>query len=206
MDAAYVIGELATISTMAFALSMDAFSVGLGIGMMFIRLKRIALISGLTGLFHMMMPFIGITIGKMLTVHFGEFAVIFGGCLLIAIGLSMIRSSFQFEKNLTFISPYGIGLFLFPFSVSIDSISAGLSLGMFGAKTFATVVIFGLVSTVLTMSGLVLARKFHRVFGKYSMALGGIILLTFGVKMIVSMSDINIRWIGFGMHPSIVVR
>ncbi len=193
MNATYVISELVTISTMAFALSMDAFSVSLGIGMMFIRLKRIALISGLTGLFHMLMPFIGITIGKLISRHFGEFALIFGGCLLIAIGISMIRSSFQFEKNAAIISPYGIGLFLFPLSVSIDSMSAGLSLGMFGAKTFVTVIIFGIVSTVMTMSGLVLARKFRRVFGKYSMALGGMILLTFGVKMIVSLSDINIR-------------
>lgn len=193
MDATYVIGELVTISTMAFALSMDAFSVSLGIGMMYIRLKRMALISSLTGLFHMLMPFIGITIGKVLSHHFGEFAVVFGGCLFLALGLSMIRSSFQFEKKVTFVSPYGFGLFLFPFSVSIDSMSAGLSLGMFGAKTLVTVAIFGLMSTVMTMSGLVLARKFHRVFGKYSMAFGGMILLTFGVKMIVSISDTVIR-------------
>lgn len=193
MDAAYAIGELVAISTMAFALSMDAFSVSLGIGMMFIRLKRMAFLSGLTGLFHMLMPFIGITIGKMLSHHFGEFAVIFGGCLLIGLGLSMIRSSFQFEKNVTFVSPYGLGLLFFPFSMSIDSMSAGLSLGMFGAKTIVTVAVFGLMSTVMTMSGLVLARKFRRVFGKYSMAFGGIILLTFGVKMIVSISDIFIR-------------
>lgn len=193
MDAAYILGEIITISTMAFALSMDAFSLGLGIGMMYIRLKRIAILSSLTGLFHILMPFIGISIGKLISAHFGEIAVILGGCLLIGVGLSMIRSSFQFEKNVTFISPYGLGLIVFPFTVSIDSISAGLSLGMFGAKRLVTVLIFGLISTALTMSGLVLARRFHHMFGKYSMALGGIILLTFGVKMIVTISDINIR-------------
>lgn len=185
MDVAYVIGELITIGAMAFAFSMDSFSLGLGMGMLNLRIKRIALISMLSGLFHMIMPLIGMSIGKVLTTHFGEIAMIAGGILLILIGLTMIRSAFQFNKRMSVIMPYGIGLLLFPVTVSIDSISAGLSLGMFGARVVVTVLLFGCISTMLTMVGLLLGRKFHTFFGGYSVMIGGIILLAFGVKIMI---------------------
>lgn len=185
MDVTYIIGELVTIGAMAIAFSMDSFSLGLGMGMLYIRLKRMALISLLSGLFHMIMPLIGMAIGKVLSVHFGDIAIIAGGILLIVIGISMIRSAFQFKKSASVIMPYGIGLLIFPLTVSVDSISAGLSLGMFGARVVVTVLLFGFISTMLTMVGLLLGRKFHNVVGGYSIAIGGIILLAFGVKMVV---------------------
>ncbi len=185
MDAAYIIGELITIGAMAFAFSMDSFSLGLGMGMLHLRLKRMALLSILSGLFHMFMPLIGIVIGKALSNHFGDIAVIAGGAMLIVIGLSMGRSAFKFDERHSIIMPYGIGLLLFPITVSLDSISAGLSLGIFGARVAATVALFGLMSTVLTMCGLLLGRKIHHFFGRYSIAMGGAILLAFGVKMLI---------------------
>lgn len=185
MDVAYIIGEFITIGTMAFAFSMDSFSFGMGMGVLHLTIRRMGFISLLTGFFHTIMPLIGMGIGKMLSVHFGEVAIIAGGILITIIGISMIHSSFQFNRRTPAILPYGIGSLIFPLTVSVDSLSAGLSLGMFGARVIVTIAMFGIISTILTMGGLLLGRKFHRVFGGYSVAIGGVILFAFGVKMIV---------------------
>ncbi|PWA11889.1 hypothetical protein DCC39_08870 [Pueribacillus theae] len=187
MDATYIIGELLTLAAMAFALSMDAFSVGLGMGMLQLRLRRIAVISFLTGAFHVVMPLAGMMIGKVLSVHFGNVAVIVGGLLLIFIGGTMIHSSFHDNKDKSFIEPYGIGLIIFCMTVSLDSFSAGLSLGIFGARVLVTVLLFGFASTLLTMTGLLIGKKFQNLFGTYSELIGGSILIAFGIKTLLLM-------------------
>lgn len=61
------IGELITLSIMAFALGMDAFSVGLGMGMVKLRKKQIFYIGFIIGLFHVIMPLAGMAAGNMLS-------------------------------------------------------------------------------------------------------------------------------------------
>ncbi|MBU9710355.1 manganese efflux pump MntP family protein [Bacillus tamaricis] len=170
---------------MAFALSMDAFSISIGMGLMGLRYKHIAKIGLMVGWFHVMMPLIGLVLGKLLSQHIGFLAFILGGGMLIIIGIQMIAATFQHERD-TILSPTGWGLVLFAVSVSIDSFSAGLSLGMLGAKTWVTLVSFGIMSTVLTWIGLIVGRKMGNFFYGYSEWLGGAILIAFGVKIILS--------------------
>ena len=61
-----MIGEIITLVLMAFALGMDAFSVGLGMGMFNLRLRQILKIGITIGLFHVWMPLVGIFAGKFL--------------------------------------------------------------------------------------------------------------------------------------------
>lgn len=168
---------------MAFALGMDAFSVGLGMGLIQLRLRQIFKIGVTIGIFHAWMPLTGIVIGKFLSNRFGEFASITGGVLLLLLGIQMIWSSFKKEES-PLITPVGLGLFLFALSVSLDSFSVGLSLGIFGARTVATIFIFGFVSMILTWAGLLLGRKVKNIIGTYSVVLGGCILFFFGLKLL----------------------
>ncbi|MUV37401.1 putative manganese efflux pump MntP [Lentibacillus sp. JNUCC-1] len=70
------------------------------------------------------------------------------------------------------------------FSVSLDSFSVGLSLGITGFQTVMAIVMFGFVSMGLTLSGLLLGRKARSVLGVYSEMLGGSILCAFGLYFI----------------------
>ncbi|MDG5787325.1 manganese efflux pump MntP family protein [Evansella sp. AB-P1] len=172
------------IGVMAFALSMDAFSLAIGMGVVGLRYKHIATIGMTVGAFHVCMPLIGILLGKLLSQYIGIFAFVLGGAVLIFIGAQMIISTFKSERESVF-SPVGLlGLIVFSLSVSIDSFSAGLSLGMLGAKTWVTLVAFGWMSALLTCFGLVLGRKMGNWFGGYSEWLGGTILIAFGLKII----------------------
>lgn len=183
MQAAALMGELLTLFVMAFALGMDAFSVGLGMGMIDLRLKRIMKIGIVIGLFHVFMPLIGMLIGDYLSEHFGRMAAMAGGVLLLLLGAQMIYTSIS-NKEERLVEPIGIGLILFALSVSLDSFSVGLSLGIYGARMFATVLMFGSVSMVMTWCGLIMGRKFQKWIGTYSELLGGCILFFFGLKLL----------------------
>lgn len=178
-----VIGELITLIIMAFALGMDAFSVGLGMGMFQIRLRQIFKIGITIGLFHVLMPLLGMLTGQFLSERFGEVAAVIGGGLLLALGLQMIWSGFR-NKEDSLITPVGIGLLLFSLSVSLDSFSVGLTLGIYGAKIVLVLICFGVGACLLTWLGLLLGRKVQGFLGTYSEALGGSILMLFGIKLL----------------------
>jgi manganese efflux pump family protein len=180
-----IIGPLFAILMMAFALGMDAFSVGMGMGMLELRLRQIAKIGLTIGLFHVMMPLLGMGIGHLLSDYFGSVAKMAGGILLLLLGAQMIFSSFQEDDKV--LRPVGFGLVLFSLSVSLDSFSVGLSLGIFGARVFVTIMMFGLVSMFLTWAGLLVGRKFQHLLGSYSEVLGGCILFAFGIKLLLQM-------------------
>ncbi|MEH6986652.1 manganese efflux pump MntP [Cytobacillus firmus] len=179
-----MIGEILTLALMAFALGMDAFSVGLGMGMYKLRLRQIAKIGITIGLFHVWMPLLGMIAGRFLSNTFGAIAGYVGGGLLFLLGVQMIWSSFRDEED-SLITPVGIGLLIFALSVSLDSFSVGLSLGIYGAKTFLVLVFFGAGATILTWAGLLTGRKVQSWIGTYSEALGGAILLAFGIKLLI---------------------
>ncbi|MFZ3578594.1 manganese efflux pump MntP family protein [Virgibacillus sp. DJP39] len=176
-------GELVSLLFMAFALGMDAFSVSLGMGMQQIRLKRIAFIGIVIGFFHMIMPFTGIMLGKAISGQIGDITVFIGSLLLIVIGSQMFFSAFNNEAR-KIIQPTGFGLLLFAISVSLDSFSVGLSLGMSGVKTIIALVFFGGISMVLTWTGMIVGKKVYGFLGVYSEMLGGSILCVFGLLLL----------------------
>ncbi|MGM0875102.1 MAG: manganese efflux pump MntP family protein [Bacillota bacterium] len=178
-----IMGELLTLLIMALALGMDAFSVGLGMGLIKLSVRQIFYIGVTIGVFHIWMPLSGMLIGRLLSDTFGKIATLLGGGLLILLGIQMVFASFKKDEE-PLITPVGAGLIVFALSVSLDSFSVGLSLGIYGAKTFLTVGIFGIVSMVLTWIGLLLGKRVQTWLGSYSEALGGSILLAFGVKLI----------------------
>ncbi len=183
MDISGVLGEVITLFIMAFALGLDAFSVGLGMGLIQLRLRQIFYIGITIGIFHIWMPLVGILIGRFLSDQFGTVATIVGGVLLVLLGIQMIMASFNKEEE-PMITPIGLGLIVFALGVSLDSFSVGLSLGIYKVHTIIAVLMFGMVSMVLTWIGLLVGRRVQLWIGSYSEALGGSILFAFGLKLL----------------------
>lgn len=180
----YEAGQFTTILLMAFALGMDAFSFGIGMGMRRIRILDILKISFIIGLFHILMPLMGVFMGHYVSGFLGYVAVSAGGTLLILLGAHMVYSSFKREsiQPLNYSSFWGI--FAFALMVSMDSFSVGVSLGMFATGVMITVLTFGLLGGVMSIFGLLLGRRVAIWIGEYGEAIGGIILLAFGLKFL----------------------
>lgn len=184
LASSFAVGQLLTILLMAVALGLDAFSLGIGIGMKGIRIIDIFKISLVIGLFHIMMPLMGMFMGQYVSSLLGHVATSAGGLLLILLGSHMVYSSYRGEDAPSFDHRTTWGLFLFSLSVSIDSFSVGVSLGMFATDIILTVLIFGACGGLLSTAGLMLGRRVGNWIGEYGEAFGGIILLAFGIKFL----------------------
>ncbi|WP_068777391.1 manganese efflux pump [Paenibacillus sp. FJAT-26967] len=177
-------GQMLTILIMAVALGFDAFSLGIGIGMRGIRYRHILKISIVIGLFHIVMPLLGMYAGSYLGVLLGHVAVAAGGGLLILLGSHMVYSSVRGEDSAAFNHNTFWGMILFALSVSVDSFSVGVSLGIFATDIVMTVLLFGLLGGGMSILGLVLGRHVGSWIGEYGEALGGVILFLFGLKFL----------------------
>lgn len=175
--------QLIPLLMMAVALSMDAFSVSLGMGTVALRKRQIFHIGIVIGIFHVIMPLIGIGLGQYLANQIGTISSFIGGLLLLFIGLQIFFSSFTDEKTQK-IMPIGIGLYMFAFGVSVDSLTVGLGLGMFGTKVILTLLLFGTFSCFFTWLGLWIGRKTHMKFGSWTSILGGSILVAFSLILL----------------------
>ncbi|SFS34703.1 manganese efflux pump MntP family protein [Marininema halotolerans] len=178
-------GQLVTLLMVAVALGMDAFSLGIGIGMRGILQRQIVVISGTIGLFHILMPLMGFAIGRYLGKVVENIAVMTGGGVLCFLGINMIWNAFRSEEEARVINTRSMmGVCLFSISVSLDSLSAGLSLGLFSADIWLTVILFGMMGAIMAGAGLFLGRHVGTWIGDYGEAVGGVILFFLGLRFL----------------------
>ncbi|MBY9077657.1 manganese efflux pump [Paenibacillus sp. HN-1] len=180
-------GQILTIAIMAFALGLDAFSLGVGIGMKGIRLLHVLQMSLLVAFFHVLMPLLGLVTGNYVGHLLGRVSGVAAGGLLVALGVHMVINSFRTADNAEmrgFDHRTLWGMLLISLSVSIDSFSVGVSLGVFVSHVLLTVLAFGACGGMMSISGLLLGRRVSRGMGEYGEAVGGAILLGFGLLFI----------------------
>ncbi|WFR64232.1 manganese efflux pump MntP family protein [Paenibacillus amylolyticus] len=183
-DVSAHVGQLVTILIMAVALGLDAFSLGIGIGMKGIRLRDVLRISTVTALFHIIMPLIGMYMGKYASSLLGDITTYVAGGLLVLLGGHMILNAFR-EGDTKLVDHRSLlGVILFSLSVSVDSFSVGVSLGMFSSDLILTVLAFGVCGGLMSIMGLLLGRRVSQNLGDYGEAIGGAILLAFGLLFI----------------------
>jgi putative Mn2+ efflux pump MntP len=178
-------GQLLTILVIAVALGMDAFSLGVGIGLKGVRLRDIMKLSTIIAIFHVLMPLGGMMTGHYVSELLGGIATSAAGALLLLLGAHMVYSSLRGEAVDSIDHRTVWGMLVFSFSVSIDSFSVGISLGMFSAHILLTVLMFGLFGGLMSVLGLLLGRQASRSLGGYGEALGGVILFGFGLLFLV---------------------
>ncbi|MFC7062259.1 manganese efflux pump MntP family protein [Halobacillus seohaensis] len=177
------IENVTSLILLSVALGMDAFSVSLGMGMQSVRWKHIGMAGLLVGFLHMLMPGLGILLGKWLFINISEWASLAGGFLLLTMGAYTVFASFT-ERHSPAHSIAGVGLWVFAFSVSIDSFPIGFSLGLHNINVLISIVSFGIMSTLLTWMGFFVGKRATTYVGAYSEIFGGSILCALGLYTI----------------------
>lgn len=174
--------ELFTILALAIALGTDSFSVCLGIGTTGVRSNSILRISTIIGIFHIVMPLIGLMLGELLGKLAGNIAGSIGAVILILLGAKIIWENIRpgnEEMNFNYASLGGT--LLLAFSVSLDALSIGFSLGALGMPLTLAIVIFGLVAFLMSGLGLILGRQLSTLIGQRAEMTGGVILIALGL-------------------------
>ena len=171
-----------TILLIGISLSMDAFSLALVYGMQGMTPKQKILLSIIVGIYHFIMPLIGLSFGTILT-NINLISIdIIASLILIYIGVDLIISNSKKEDR---IEVTKTGFLIFGLSVSLDSLTVGIGLKAITSSYLLSSIIFSLSSLIFTYLGLILGNIIGNKIGSYSKLTGGIILISIAIIMFI---------------------
>jgi len=171
---------------LAFALSMDAFAVSIGLGIKTPKEQRrkVALKVGLVfGFFQAFMPFVGYLGGKGLQEYTNGYDSMIAFFLLLVIGIKMIYESFgeNTEEEITKVS--NKILLVLAIATSIDAMAAGFSLYLFTLEIYLSLALIGGITFIMSYFGVCIGGKGSAKYESKAEFLGGIILILIGIKI-----------------------
>ena len=163
----------------AIALSMDTFSLSLGVGTYNINKKDCLKLSLIVGVMHFIMPTIGSFLGNSIVSFFALNSNKLLGGILIFLAINLLINLNK-EEDIEIDLSY-LGMFLFAFGVSIDAFSTGLGLDAITNNKIFTMLIFTVTSFGFTLLGLLIGKFAKELVGKKASIVGFLLLICLGV-------------------------
>jgi putative Mn2+ efflux pump MntP len=179
--------HLFTIIVVAVGLAIDAFVVSIVSGSAYkqLHIKHVVRMAVFFGGFQAIMPLIGFMAGLSLKEYIECCDHWIAFCLLSAVGGKMIYESFKIKSIEEKLDPSNIfTLLILSVATSIDALAIGITLSLITSSIMIAVVIIGLVTFVLSYLGVYIGKRFGHFFENRIEALGGIILIGLGVKIL----------------------
>lgn len=181
-----------------FALSIDAYVVAMSLSLYSNLLKMKFLIA--VSLLHFIMPLIGYVTSQATIDFIVEYVdwVVF--LIFAVLGARMIYSAIEerdgrSDDKLKELPISTKGIYLISFALSIDSITAGYSIGLQrvvqsgGCNEFNSMIypslIFGACALILSITGIVVGREFSKRNPTLTEIIGGGVLMLIGLKNII---------------------
>ncbi len=171
---------------LAFALSMDAFAVSVGLGAKY-RHKTIktALLSGsYFGVFQGVMPILGLFVGYKLLIWAKEYTYWIAFIILAILGVKMIMEAFSSDSNEMKIKLTHRALIMLAIATSLDAMFAGFGIALIPLSPIIICIIIALVTFFFSFVGAVVGAKGVTFIGKKAELLGGVILIIIGFKLL----------------------
>lgn len=166
---------------LGFLLSLDNFRVAIVLGTVPFGFRRAVQIALTFGFWDVVMPLVGLTVGSFVGDAIGPFAEYIGSAVLGAYGLYLLVNAMRKPESEELDHPWA--LFGIPFSLSLDNLLAGASLGLLGFSPVFSSVVFGVMTAVMSLIGLQLGRYAARLISIRSDLLSGIALIAAAVML-----------------------
>lgn len=179
--------SIITIILIGVGLAMDCFAVSIanGFAMTSLKIKNAMRIAFYFGLFQAVMPVLGWLAGTAFKqlISGVDHWIAFG--LLFAIGIKMIIEALRLEKterHAESLNTYT--LLMLSIATSIDALAVGISLSFLQVSIIMPALLIGIVTFLLSLSGVVAGKKFgHLLESKIEIG-GGLILMGIGIKIL----------------------
>ncbi len=185
---------------LSVALGTDLFSMAVPIGMNRVRLRIIFRAALVFALFHIVLILTGYHAGHWLgalveqveTYHLDcpsavmqNWASVLGAVVLVGLGIHMIKENLcgRQPDAVTSHPLKGAALVMLAFSVSVDALAAGFSMGMMDVDLVKLSVILGVVIFAIAILGLGLGRRLGIYVGDRSELIGGAVLIMLGLHV-----------------------
>jgi putative Mn2+ efflux pump MntP len=172
---------------LAFALSMDAFAVSVGLGVKSQNFnKTLALKAAIFfGVFQALMPLFGYlaSLGLGSVIESIDHWIAF--ILLSGIGGKMLYESFQenTEDEISIIT--NKVLLILAIATSIDALAAGFTLGLMSLNPFVSMFLIGIITFIFSYLGVFLGTKGGTFLEDKAEKIGGVILIAIGCKILI---------------------
>ncbi len=182
--------QFVNISAIAVALAMDAFAVSIatGVSLKDVSFRQTFRMSWHFGLFQAMMPVIGWSVGLSIRAYIERYDHWVAFVLLAFVGINMIREAFQHDKGEEQKKDptKGMALVILSVATSIDALAVGLSISILNVSIWTPALIIGIVAGIFSIVGLQIGKRISSAtrFGRYAGAIGGIVLLAIGFKIL----------------------
>jgi len=180
--------ELFTIVLIAFGLTGDtlAVSVSTGLSLTQIRFTQALKIAIVLAVFQSLMPLIGWFLGLQIKELIRDFDHWIAFVLLFAIGGKMIVESLKNEEGEASFNPLQIAVLLgIAIATSIDALVVGVTFAFIETNVLLSVVIIGVLTFLVSMTGVLIGKKTGHLFGRKVEIIGGLILIGIGTKILV---------------------
>ncbi len=181
--------EYISVIIIAIGLAMDAFAVSIASGAAYkqLQVKHAFRMAAFFGGFQAFMPLIGALAGLSIKNYIQGIDHWIAFIILSIIGGKMVYESFKIEEAEKNCNPANI-LVLLTLSVatSIDALVVGITLSLVISNIIIAVIIIGLVTFVLSYMGVYIGKKFGHFFENKIEAVGGIVLIALGIKLLLT--------------------
>lgn len=175
---------------MALGLSADCFTVALGgsISMRTVSPLQILRVSLSFGFFQALMPLLGWLAGRNLADLIARYDHWIAFALLLAVGGRMIWESVHSKEKKKEATDITRGLMLLTLScaTSVDAFAVGLSLAFLEVDIKMAVSVIGITCFIITALAFLLGGKIGKLVGKRAEAIGGIILIAIGLRILLA--------------------
>ncbi len=161
-------------------LSMDAFTVAMGMSSTLHCFRNRLFLSFLFGLFQALMILLGYYFGSFFP-FISTFKNFFSCCLLSYVGVHMIYDSFLKTEypSFSFLS----SLFL-AVATSIDAFCVGFQFSFYPVSLFFSAFLIGMITFLCSFFGCFLGMVTEKILGQASQIFGGVILILFGIHFL----------------------
>jgi putative Mn2+ efflux pump MntP len=166
---------------LGFVLSLDNFRVSIALGTVPFGLRRAVQVALVFGLWDAIMPLVGLLIGRKIGEAVGDVAELVGAAALGGYGLYLVISALRNTEPEELDHPWA--LFGIPFTLSLDNLFAGASLGLLGLAPGLTAAVFGVMTAVMSLVGLQLGRAAARIVRIRTDLVGGVTLIIAAVAL-----------------------
>ena len=179
-----------TLIGIAVGLAMDAFAVAVATGIVLgtVSGRQTFRLAFHFGLFQFLMPVVGYLAGMTVEGYIKGYAHWLAFVLLGYIGGKMVYEGGWGggeEGNGGKDPTKGMSLVVLSVATSIDALAVGISLGVLHNEGIVYPgIVIGIVACVFTAAGLHLGKRLGVVFGRRMEVVGGIVLVSIGVKIL----------------------
>jgi len=131
------------------------------------------------------MPLIGYFAGALFAEKIKLFDHWIAFALLSFIGAKMIKDSFSKEEKEETASFQFVKMLILAVVTSIDALAVGITFAFFKVNIYATVLIIGVTTFIISIGGVMIGNIFGMKFKNQAAFAGGAVLILLGIKILI---------------------